>query len=64
MEKRTIVNIKPKTPIKFFKTFNWMAVNFLVEISKRITADDQQTAVITAYRSPMTYFSQKIMGQN
>ena len=48
MEKRIIVKINPKTPIKFFKTFNWIAVKILVEISKRITADDQQTAVITA----------------
>ena len=53
MEKTTIVKINPKTPTRFLRTFNWMAENFLVEISSRITADDQQTAVITAYRSPM-----------
>ena len=58
MEKRIIVKIKPRTPIKFFNTFNWIAEKLLVEISKRITADDQQTAVITAYKSPMTYSSQ------
>ena len=48
IEKNIIVTINPPTPIKFLIAFSCKASNFFDEISKRMTAEDQQKAVNTA----------------
>ena len=45
MEKTIIVTKNPHTPIKFFIALSCKASNFFDEISKRMTAEDQQSAV-------------------
>ena len=53
IEKRKIVAKNPVIPIKFFIALRWIALNFFDEISKNITAEDQQIAVAIAYKSPI-----------
>jgi len=48
IEKRIMVEKKPNTPMKFFIALISIAANFFEEISKSITAEDQQMAVIIA----------------
>tara|TARA_B100000214_G_scaffold323955_1_gene260678 strand:+ start:95 stop:562 length:468 start_codon:yes stop_codon:yes gene_type:complete len=48
IEKISIVTKNPKTPMEFFMTFNCIALKLFDEMSKNMTADDQQTAVIIA----------------
>ena len=45
MEKTIIVTKNPHTPIKFLIALSCKASNFFDEISKRMTAEDQQSAV-------------------
>ena len=45
MEKTIIVMKNPHTPIKFLIALSCKASNFFDEISKRMTAEDQQSAV-------------------
>tara|TARA_B100000131_G_scaffold20931_1_gene20321 strand:+ start:194 stop:403 length:210 start_codon:yes stop_codon:yes gene_type:complete len=45
MEKTIIVKKNPHTPIKFLIALSCKASNFFDEISKRMTAEDQQSAV-------------------
>ena len=52
IENTRIVMMNPNTPIKFFSALSWIASKFFDEISNRITAEDQQIAVIIAYISP------------
>ena len=52
IEKRKMVNKNPVIPIKFFMALRWIALKFFDEISKNITAEDQQIAVAIAYKSP------------
>ena len=48
IEKTIIVTVNPPTPIKFLIALSCKASNFFDEISKRMTAEDQQKAVNTA----------------
>ena len=45
IDRTKIVIMNPNTPTKFLSTFSWMLFIFLDEISNRITAEDQQSAV-------------------
>ena len=45
IEKTIIVTMNPATPIKFLIALSCKASNFFDEISKRMTAEDQQSAV-------------------
>ena len=53
IENKIIVKINPKTPTRFFTAFRWSGSNLFDAISKQITAEDQQIAVIIAYKSPI-----------
>ena len=57
MDKKRMVIINPITPNEFFTIFICNGVNLLDDKSKKITANDQQTAVSKAYISPMAIFN-------
>ena len=48
IEKTIIVTMNPPTPIKFLIALSCKASNFFDEISKKMTAEEQQNAVNTA----------------
>ena len=52
-----MVIIKPITPREFFTIFICNGLNLLEDKSKSITADDQQTAVNRAYKSPIIKYN-------
>ena len=56
ISKINIVQIKPKTPIKFFIKLICILLNNLPERSNKITAEDQHNAVKIANRSPKFMF--------
>ena len=55
IENTSKVKIKPKTPIKFLIKFRCKGSKFFDETSNKITAEDQQKAVIIAYKSPIDH---------